>query len=338
LTDAANGGTTLRYIVGYGRGYYGGSGALEIFGIRFVGITAENGHKLLLTLILFAMVWVLRLIARGAVQLFTRIRTDEQAQFWTRQAINLGMTLVIVLGLLSIWFNDPTRLATALGLITAGLAFALQRAITSIAGYFVILRGNTFSLGDRISMGGVRGDVIALGLIQTTIMEIGEPPSMMGAPPAIWVRSRQYSGRIVTVSNDNIFDEPVYNYTRDFPYLWEEITLPIPYTADRAAAEQIMREAAERHTGELATQSAAVLARLARAYSLQSSSTEPQVYYQLARDRLELTVRFVVDARGGRDTKDLISRDILNDFDAAGIAINPETPAPIVTASNPPPR
>jgi small-conductance mechanosensitive channel len=216
------------------------------------------------------------------------------------------------------------------------VAFALQRVITAFAGYLVILRGKTFSVGDRIVMGGVRGDVIALGLIQTTIMEIGEPPSMTGAPPAIWVRSRQYSGRIVTVSNDNIFDEPVYNYTRDFPYLWEEITLPIPYTADRAAAEQIMREAAERHTGQLAAQSAAALARLARVYSLQSSSTEPQVYYQLARDRLELTVRFVVDARGARDTKDLISRDILAAFDADGIAINPETPTPIVAASAPP--
>jgi small-conductance mechanosensitive channel len=311
---------------------------MEIFGIRFVGITAENGHKLLLTLILFAMVWVLRLIVRGALRLFARIQTDDQAEFWARQAINLGTTIFLTIGLLSIWFDDPTRLATALGLITAGLAFALQKAVTSIAGYLVILRGNTFSLGDRISMGGVRGDVIALGLIQTTIMEIGEPPSMTGAPPAIWVRSRQYSGRIVTVSNDKIFDEPVYNYTRDFPYLWEEITLPIPYNADRAAAERIMREAAERHTGQLAAQAAAALDRLARIYSLQSSSTEPHVYYQLARDRLELTVRFVVDAPGARDTKDLISRDILASFDAAGIAINPETPVSTTAASAPPPR
>jgi small-conductance mechanosensitive channel len=297
---------------------------LEIFGIRFVGFTAENGHKLLLTLILFAMVWALRAIVRVAIRLFARIRADEQAEFWARQAINLGTTLLIVLGLLSIWFNDPTRLATALGLVTAGLAFALQKAITSIAGYLVILRGNTFSLGDRISMGGVRGDVVALGLIQTTIMEIGEPPAMQGAPPAIWVRSRQYSGRIVTVSNDQIFDEPVYNYTRDFPYLWDEITLAIPYSADRVAAEGIMREAAQRHTGQLATQAAAALARLARVYTLQPSSTEPHVSYQLARDRLELTLRFVIEARGARDAKDAISRDILVGFDAAGIAINPE--------------
>jgi len=58
--------------------------------------------------------------------------------------------------------------------LVAGLAFALQKVITAVAGYFVILRGKTFNVGDRIVMGGVRGDVIALGFMQTTIMEMGQ--------------------------------------------------------------------------------------------------------------------------------------------------------------------
>ncbi len=88
-----------------------------------------------------------------------------------------------MLGLLSIWFNDPTRLATAFGLVSAGVAFALQKVITSLAGYLVILRGNTFTVGDRISMGGVRGDVMRLGFVQTTIMEMGQPPERPGFRP-----------------------------------------------------------------------------------------------------------------------------------------------------------
>ena len=66
-------------------------------------------------------------------------------------------------------------------------------------------------------MGGVRGDVMRLGFIQTTIMEMGQPPSVQAADPAMWVKSRQFTGRIVTVSNSRIFNEPVFNYTRDFP-------------------------------------------------------------------------------------------------------------------------
>ena len=63
--------------------------------------------------------------------------------FWSRQAIHLATGVLLLLGLVSIWFDDPTRLTTALGLITAGLAFALQKVVTAVAGYFVILRGKT---------------------------------------------------------------------------------------------------------------------------------------------------------------------------------------------------
>ena len=170
---------------------------MELFGIRLVGINAENGQKLLLTLGLIAVVFAVRTVAAAIARSVLRGR-PESVRFWTRQAISLASAVLLVLGFLSIWFDDPTRLATGLGLVTAGLAFALQKVITALAGYVVILRGQNFTVGDRITMGGVRGDVIALGFIQTTIMEMGQPPAVQGADPAMWVRSRQYTGRVVT--------------------------------------------------------------------------------------------------------------------------------------------
>lgn len=186
-------------------------GSVEEFGIHFVGVNAENGRKLLLTGALILIVWILRYLLRWLMRFTQRLRSDPSSEFWTRQAINTGTTLLLLFGVLSIWFDDPTRLATALGLVTAGLAFALQKVVTAIAGYAVILRGKTFTVGERITMGRVRGDVIGLGLIQTTIMEMGQPPNVQSADPAMWVHSRQYTGRIVTVTNDRIFDEAVYN-------------------------------------------------------------------------------------------------------------------------------
>ena len=127
---------------------------MELFGIRLVGVNAENGQKLLYSLVLFLVVLLLRRGLRAATSRVLRGRGDEQGRFWTRQAINLGTALLLVLGLLSVWFDDPTRLATALGLVTAGLAFALQKVVTAVAGYFVILRGHTFTVGDRHSADG----------------------------------------------------------------------------------------------------------------------------------------------------------------------------------------
>lgn len=294
---------------------------MEAFGIRFVGINTENAQKLLLTVALIGLFWLLRVVLRRLTQLVQIKRPDPQATFWSRQGINLGTTALLVLGLLSIWFDDPTRLATALGLVTAGLAFALQNVVTSIAGYFVILRGNTFNVGDRITMGGVRGDVIGLGFIQTTIMEMGQPPAVQAADPAMWVKSRQFTGRIVTVSNDKIFDEPVYNYTRDFPYVWEEIAIPITYSTDSAHVETILLGVVQRHTRNVTEQSQAAMDTMMSRYFMQPASVEPKVFYRLTDNWLELTVRFLAEDRGIRDLKDAISRDILREFNDAEIGL-----------------
>ena len=61
------------------------------------------------------------------------------------------------------------------GVITAGLAIAAQKVVTSFAGYFMIMRSRTFKVGDRIKMGGAHGDVIALGCLQTHILEMISP-------------------------------------------------------------------------------------------------------------------------------------------------------------------
>ncbi len=299
--------------------------AVEIFGVRLVGVNAENGTKLLLTLAFVAATILLARVVRGLGSWILRGRRDRRVAFWFRQAVNLGTAVVLVLGFVSIWFDDPTRLATALGLVTAGLAFALRKVITALAGYFVILRGQTFNVGDRISMGGVRGDVIALGFLQTTIMEMGQPPAVQEADPAMWVRSRQYTGRVVTVSNARIFDEPVYNYSRELPYLWEEMALPVPYAADRARAERILLEAAERHTVPIGEVSQEVLQEMQRRYALSPTDTKPRVYCRLTDDWLEMTVRFVVPDHGIREVKDAMTREILQGLDAAGIGVASET-------------
>jgi small-conductance mechanosensitive channel len=131
------------------------------------------------------------------VRLARHFQLSERIVFWIRQGISLFLAIFTLIGVLSIWFNNPAKLATFKGLVTAGFAFALQKPISAIAGYLVILRGKTFSVGDRITMSGVRGDVIALGFTQTTIMEMGQPPEVQNADPAMWIHARQYTGRIV---------------------------------------------------------------------------------------------------------------------------------------------
>ena len=185
--------------------------AVEFLGVKLVGATPDNGMKLLFTLAMVLIVLLLDRVLRTLVGWLFRGSSDVRLEFWTRQGIRLAVILILLVGVVSIWFQDPTHLATALGLVIAGLSYALQNVITSIAGYFVILRGKTYQIGDRIVVVGVRGEVIAIDFIKTTLMEIGQPSENAEPGSAMWVRSRQYTGRIVTVSNAKVLVDPIYN-------------------------------------------------------------------------------------------------------------------------------
>lgn len=299
---------------------------MDILGIKFLGVSGETGRKLLITLILIVVVlvlrgvigWLLRHLREGVADK----SGNERARFWGRQGVSLAALVVLVAGLVSIWFDNPGRLASAAGLITAGIAVALQRVITSFAAYLIILRGRVFTVGDRITMGGVRGDVVSLGFMQTTVMEMGEPPGEQPDPPATWVAARQYTGRIVRVTNDKIFDSPVFNYTRSFPYLWEEIHIPIKYGDDYEKVEQILLDVARKHTSELEQKAAASLDELRHTLFLPDTvSVSPHVYVTLTDNWIALALRFIAPQRGVRPLKDAMSRDIWSGMQAAKIGL-----------------
>ena len=293
----------------------------RLFGITLIGATSDNLHKVLLTvgfiLVALLVTWALRAI----LGLFIGSRSGTRFQFWAKQGVSLIIAAILILGIMSIWFDSPARLAGALGLIGAGVAFALQRVITAVAGYFVILRGKTFNVGDRIVMGGVRGDVIDLSFMQTRIMEMGQSPKEQGDAPSMWVRSRQFTGRIVTVTNDKVFDEPVYNYTRQFPYIWDEINLPVRYQDDKDKAEQILLKAAQRHALTVERIGEEEVGRLQQNFGIDVGQIDPQTFWRITDNWLEITVRFLAPDHGIRRMKDQMSREILAALDEAKIGI-----------------
>lgn len=247
------------------------------------------------------------------------LKTRTRGLFWTRQISSLVALAAGAAGLLGIWTAGGENKALPLGLVSAGIAVALQRVWTAFAGYLVLLSGRVYTVGDRVAIAGVRGDVVALGFLYTRVMEMGEP-----APPDqrdVWVGARQFTGRIVTVSNDKVFDVPIFNYTREFPFLFEEMVIPIKYGADRERAEKILLSAANEHTQDIRAASEDARRKLAESYQLEISSVAPRVYYRLTDNWIELTLRFLVGEHGIRELKDRISRDILRGFEAANLGL-----------------
>jgi small-conductance mechanosensitive channel len=294
---------------------------VQLFHIRLLGVNAQNAHRLLVSVAVVAGVVATRYAIVAVVRLATGKSANERTVFWTRQGASLATALLAFVGLVSVWFDDASRLGTMAGLIGAGLVFALQKVVTAFAGYLVILRGKTFTVGDRITMGGVRGDVVALTFLQTRIMEMGEPPSAQPGDNPSWIYARQYTGRIVTVTNDKVFDQPVYNYTREFPFMWEELRIPVPYKADRRAAEEILIECAKDTTADVLESAEPALRKVEARYFIDIDSLAPRVFLNLTDNWIELHLRFLTPIRGVRAIKDEIQRKLIERFEAAHIEI-----------------
>jgi hypothetical protein len=200
-------------------------GAVEVFGVTLVGVSTTTGVKLLFTVGLVLVVLALRALALAMIRRLLGGDVADPRRFWARQGIQVVASVVLVLGIVSIWVTPTTDVSTGIGLISAGLAFALQQVILSLAAYFVILRGDTFGVGDRITLGGVRGDVVRLGFLKTTIMEMGQPPAVANADPAMWVHSRQHRAAGDGHERGDLLRAGLQLHAR----------LPVPVGGDRAA-------------------------------------------------------------------------------------------------------
>ncbi len=229
---------------------------------------------------------------------------DIDARYRARKLVTFLGYLVVVVILATVFSDRLGGLTVAFGVAGAGIAFALQEVIASVAGWVVVSVGNYYSPGDRIQVGGVRGDVIDISVLRTTLMEIGE-----------WVASDLYTGRIVRVANSSVFKEPVFNYSGGFPFLWDEIVLPVKYGSDWKLARQMLRGLVNEVLVDYSTQVKSDWLTMVQRYRLEDANVEPMITLRATDNWIEFTVRYVVDYRKRRWMKDHLFTRILEEVD-----------------------
>jgi small-conductance mechanosensitive channel len=231
-----------------------------------------------------------------------RIR-DTGARYQVRKFITFAGYLGIVIMITLVFSDRLSSLTVALGVAGAGIAFALQEVIASIAGWFAISFANFYRVGDRVQLGGIKGDVIDVAILRTTLMEIGE-----------WVKGDQYSGRIVRIANSFVFKEPVFNYSGDFPFVWDEIAVPIKYGSDHRLAREVLGKVVDEEIGEYGRRAAESWRAMIKKYLVEEASVKPVILLALNDNWMEYTVRYVVDYKNRRSTKDQLYSRLLDEF------------------------
>lgn len=259
--------------------------------------------KLATIFIGIAFIWILvKLVQKN---LFTKIHDNENRYRAKKFGNFIGYFLTIVL--ITVVFNDKLGgLTVALGVAGAGIAFALQEVIASFAGWLAIMFGSFYKTGDRVQLGGIKGDVMDIGVLRTTIMETGQ-----------WVDGDLYNGRIVLIANSFVFKEPVFNYSGEFPFLWDEIKIPVQYGSDYDMARKLFEKVGIEVAGDLTEQSRNTWIQLQNKYRLEDAQTEPMVSLIANDNWVEYTLRYVVNFRKRRATKTEIFTRILKAVEAS---------------------
>ncbi|AUC86428.1 transporter [Polaribacter sp. ALD11] len=252
---------------------------------------------------LFLIVYVIVKVLQKAT---FRIAKDNSSKYKFKKMINFLGYVLFIIGILYLFNTKLSGLGTALGVAGAGIAFALQEVIVSVAGYITVFTSNFYKVGDRVKLGGIKGDIIDIGLLRTTLMEIGD-----------WVDGDLYNGKMVRVANSFVFKEPVYNYSGDFPFLWDEITIPIKTAGDYTYAKETFEKILEDEVGAFAETSQVAWNKMIGTYSIENARVKPMVSMVFDENWMTFTLRYVVDYKSRRGTKAILFDKVLSAIKAS---------------------
>jgi small-conductance mechanosensitive channel len=249
-------------------------------------------------------VLVIAIFVRLMQRSFDRRIQQSDVRYRVRKLIVFLGYLTAFVFITTVFKDQLGHLTVAFGVAGAGIAFALQEVIASIAGWVAISLGHFYRIGDRVLLGGIKGDVVDIGVLRTTLMEIGD-----------WVASDLYNGRIVRIANSFVFKEPVFNYSGDFHFLWDELTLPVKYGGDRTLAREIILRIAKEVIGSYAFQAQQSWQKMVQKYMIEHESVEPIVTLIANDNWMEFTLRYIVDFKKRRIAKDQLFTRILDEID-----------------------
>lgn len=267
--------------------------------------TGSEMHTGLVVLVVIAFIWfalrlmgfLIEIVAGPRLGNYALVRSSWKSISYTIWAVVLAFIFFFFMG-------GGESLVLSLGLIGAALTFVLQKPLINMLGFLFISYNRMFRIGDRVEFGSVKGYVTDITLMHTDVYE------MEG-----WMKGETYTGRISQIPNGMIFDGPVNNYTRDSPYIWDEVGNLVTYESNIDRAKQHMLDAANGAVGELMARKHDVYRRHLELHDLDKSlPNAPTIRMDLADSGVNIYVVYWTPAEERRRTKSQIVEAIWRRF------------------------
>ncbi len=258
-------------------------------------------HKALLSVVLILL---FVLIHRLVIFLVARSEAEPISKYRARKFSAYLLTFSAAVLIFLIWSTSTTQFVTVVGLASAGLAVAMKDMIVDLMGWLFIMIRRPFSLGDRIEVQGVKGDVVDLRSFQFSLLEVGN-----------WVEADQSTGRIVHVPNRYVFVYHIINYNNGFGFIWNEIPVLITFESNWRKAKRILEDIAQQVSLHFTEEAKEALRRKMAKFMIFYRHLSPKVYTSVQDSGVLLTIRYLCKPRNRRGTEEQIWEMVLEAFE-----------------------
>ncbi|HET7274687.1 MAG TPA: mechanosensitive ion channel domain-containing protein [Longimicrobiaceae bacterium] len=264
---------------------------------RWRDVYLDLGEKVVVFLVIALLLY---LLTRFGGRLLRIHIEDVNRRHILRKWISYGYVVLLGLVAVALFADALVGLGTVLAVLLAGVAFALQDVLKSIVGWLYISGRSGVQVGSRVEVDGVVGDVIDIGVLKTTVLEIGN-----------LVFGRQSTGRMVTIPNHKMLSENVHLSSAENPFVWQEVQILVTFESDWKRAEAILQEIGNDIYEDVAPDLEEGFRVLERRYAFKYGARTPIVYVTLGTKGVELALRFLIHVRRRRGSVDDVNRRVL---------------------------
>jgi small-conductance mechanosensitive channel len=248
------------------------------------------------TLILFVTVFGVRALILRFVH--RRLPPHDTLQLKWASQVRTFSYIVLGFGLFTIWAAELQALAVSFVVLAMAFVWATKETIACVQGAVYRLSSNAFQVGDRINVGGIRGDVIEPGLLSTTVLEVGA--------------GHQRTGRTISIPNSLFMTEPVLNESLTGEYMLHLLTIPVDRSADLADLEQRALTAAHDACKDFIDDVRRPIALRYRRHGLNPPLVDPRITYRVIdKNTVHLILRIPVPTRLERTVEQRVIRAVL---------------------------
>ena len=198
----------------------------------------------------------------------------------------------------------------AFSIIIAITFIAMKDLVLNFAGFAYITTKKPFSVGDRIEIKGIQGDVVDINLFQISLAELGN-----------WLHSTDHTGRVVYIPNQEIFTHPIANYSSNFPYLWRDLVVPINHGDNVEKMMAILEEVGKDmlfqlvHKDQKEEDTKKALEKLGNRIQLFDGSVLPKVHLRVRDSGVDCYLRYLCPYRGVSGVETEIWKRILKEVE-----------------------